>query len=246
MSITKNELLARTELMLGDGATERLGATRVAIFGIGGVGGYALEALMRTGVGHIDVIDADEVSPSNVNRQILASAVTVGERKTECAKKRAEDIGLGTEIGCYDLFYSEETEGEIDLSKYDYIIDAIDTVPSKCLLIKNATALGVPIISSMGTGGKLDPTALKVADISKTHTCPLARTMRSELKKLGIKHLKVVFSDEEPIKRTFADDVQGIYTRRVPGSVIFVPAAAGLTLAAEVVKDLLAGEVSEK
>ena len=226
-------------MLLGKEAIDTLAATRVAIFGVGGVGGYALEALVRTGVGKIDIIDCDTVAPSNLNRQIIATKENLGVSKVEAAAKRASTISDTVKINPINKFYSEETKDEIDLSAYDYIIDAIDTVSSKCELICRAAEAGVPIISSMGTGGKLDPTRLEISDIYKTSVCPLARVMRTELKKRGIKKLKVVYSKEEPIKVTESTTVMGKFTKRSPGSVVFVPAAAGMALAAEVIKDIL-------
>ena len=230
---------SRTEMLLGDGTIDVLTATRVAIFGIGGVGGYALEALVRCGIGEIDVIDADNVSESNINRQILATSDNIGQRKVDAAIERCKSIDPNVKINPVYAFYSPENADEFDLTKYDYIIDAIDTVASKCELISRANAIGVPIVSSMGTGGKLDPTALEVADINKTSVCPLARAVRTELRKKGIKKLKVVYSKEEPIKRTVIDTHGGQTVHRAPGSVIFVPATAGLILAELVVCELI-------
>ena len=233
----REDFLSRTSLLLGEGAISRLAATRVAIFGIGGVGGYALEALVRTGVGHISVIDSDTVSTSNLNRQIIATLDTVGRDKVEVAKERARLINPECEIEAIKGFYPD---GEVDLSRFDYVIDAIDSVDAKCTLIERATSLGIPIISSLGTAGKCDPTALTVSDIYKTDTCPLARAVRTRLKKMGVKKLKVVYSRELARTETVEDKITGAsYTRRVPGSVIFVPAAAGLILAAEVVSDII-------
>ena len=239
MNIDKKEAFSRTELLLGRVATERLATSRVAIFGIGGVGGYTFEALVRSGVGSIAIIDADRVSPSNLNRQIIATADTVGMLKTEAARIRALSINPEIKISEFPIFYTEENSKEINLSDYDYIVDAIDTVSSKLHLITEAKRAGVRIISSMGAGDKLDPTAFKVADIYKTSVCPLARVMRTELKKRGIKNLKVVYSREEPIdpKYTIEDGVR----RSVPASVSFVPSVAGLIIAGEVIKDI--GEV---
>ena len=226
-------------MLLGEGKISTLASTRVAIFGIGGVGGYALEALARCGVGTIDVIDADDVSSSNLNRQILATEDTVGRRKVDVAIERCKSINSEiTVIPIYD-FYSPENADKFDLTVYDYVIDAIDTLASKCELISRAAAAGVPIISSMGTGGKLDPTLLEVSDIYKTSVCPLARAVRTELRKRGVKKLKVVYSREEQEKRTVVDTHGGKAVHRAPGSAIFVPAAAGLILAREVVCDVL-------
>lgn len=226
-------------MLFGEGTISVLAATRVAIFGIGGVGGYALEALVRCGVGEIDVIDADDVSWSNLNRQILATEDTVGKRKVDVAIERCKSINSCVKINPICDFYSPENADKYDLTKYDYIIDAIDTLSSKCELISRADALGIPIASSMGTGGKLDPTKLEVSDIYKTSVCPLARAVRTELRKRGVKRLKVVYSKEEPEKRTVTDTHGGKTVHRVPGSAIFVPAAAGLILAKETVCDIL-------
>ena len=226
-------------MLLGDGTISLLATTRVAIFGIGGVGGYALEALARCGVGVIDVIDADDVSWSNLNRQILATEHTVGKRKVDVAIERCRSINSNITVNPIYDFYSPENADGYDLTKYDYIIDAIDTLSSKCELICRASRAGVPIISSMGTGGKLDPTLLEVADVYKTSVCPLARAVRTELRKRGIKKLKVVYSKEEAEKRTVTDTHGGKTVHRVPGSAIFVPAAAGLILAREAVCDIL-------
>ena len=190
----------RTEMMLGAEAVRRLNSARVAVFGIGGVGGYAVEALARAGVGEIHLYDSDRVSVTNINRQIIALHSTVGRLKTEVMKERIADINPSARVMSFPIFYGDETADSIDLSQYDYIIDAIDTVRSKLLLITRAKAASIPIISSMGAGNKLDPTRFEVEDIYKTSVCPLARVMRSELKKRGVKRLKVVYSKEEPIK----------------------------------------------
>lgn len=231
----------RSELLLGEGSIERLQHARVALFGVGGVGGYALEALVRTGVGSIHIIDADEVSESNINRQIIATAKNVGMKKVDAAKARALEINPDINIEISDVFYSHENADSFDLSKYDYVIDAIDSVSSKILLIERAKKCGVPIISSMGAGNKLNPTAFRVADISKTKVCPLARVMRGELRRRGINHLKVVYSEEEPI-RAVANDENEKITRHAPGSIAFVPSVVGLIVASEVIKDIVFGE----
>ena len=185
---TKNkEALSRTEQLIGSDALSRLGRARVIIFGVGGVGGYALEALVRTGVLNVDIYDADTVSPSNLNRQIIATEDTVGMSKCRAAAMRTRAINPDANIGIYEVFYSPENKGEFDLTKYDYIIDAIDTLSSKCTLIEEAIGCGVKIISSMGAGGKLDPTKIEITDIYKTTVCPLARAVRGELKRRGIK-----------------------------------------------------------
>jgi len=227
---------SRTELLLGKEAICQLAEARVAIFGVGGVGGYALEALVRSGIGEIDVFDNDTVSESNINRQILATCDTVGKMKAEVARERALSINPTVKVNVHPVFYSPENADEYDLTLYDYIIDAIDTVKSKIELITRADRAGVPIISSMGAGGKLDPTAFKVADIYETSVCPLARVIRREAKLRGIKHLKVVFSKEEPIKLTVSGEND---TRHVPGSISFVPSVAGLMIAGEVVRELV-------
>ena len=228
-------MFSRTANLLGDTAMEKLKNARVAVFGIGGVGGYAVEALARSGVGALDLIDKDKVSVSNINRQIIALHSTVGRYKTEVAAERAKDINPEIEVTIRNTFYLPETATEFDFSSYDYVVDAIDTVSGKIALIQKANAQGVPIISAMGAGNKLDPTAFEVADISKTSVCPLARIMRKELKKRGIKQVKVVYSKELPQEsENFDEQTQ----KPVPASIAFVPSVAGLILAGEVIKDL--------
>ena len=229
-----DERFSRSNLLLGEEGAKRISEAHVAVFGIGGVGGHAAEALARAGIGKIDLIDADTVSVSNLNRQIIALDSTVGRAKVEVMKERILDINPGCTVTSYELFYSEENANAIDLSVYDYVIDAIDTVKSKLLLIERANSLGTRIISSMGAGNKLDPTAFEVADIYKTSVCPLARVMRTELRRRKIPSLKVVYSKEEPI-RAVADDSGA---RHAPGSISFVPSVAGLILAGEVIKDI--------
>ena len=219
--------------MLGEDAMKRLAGTRVAIFGVGGVGGYALEALVRSGVGEIDVIDFDTVSESNINRQIIATEDSVGKYKVDVCRERALSINSEVKINAIRSFFSVDNADEFDLAKYDYIIDAIDTVSAKIELIVRAQAACGKIISSMGAGNKLDPTRFEVSDIYKTSVCPLARVMRTELKKRGVKKLKVVYSKEEPIRRTV--DGSG---RHAPGSIAFVPSVVGLIIAGEVIKDI--------
>ena len=198
----------RTKMMLGDIGYERLRGARVAIFGIGGVGGFATEALARAGIGALDLIDSDRVSVSNINRQIIATKSTVGEYKTEAARARIMDINPDCRVSCHNLFYTAETAEEVDLCSFDYIIDAIDSVGSKVELIARAKALGVPIISAMGAGNKLDPTRFRVADISKTAVCPLAKAVRVALRKRGINHLKVVYSEEPPyVHKTHGESI---------------------------------------
>ena len=229
----------RTRRILGKDAMAVLARSRVAVFGLGGVGGYAAEALARCGVGALDLIDCDRVSPSNLNRPILATTETIGAWKTEAAAARIATINPDCRVTAHRCFYLPETAGDFDLSLYDYIVDAIDTVTGKLTLVEQAGRCGTPIISSMGTGNKLDPTAFRVADITQTAVCPLARIMRKELKKRGIEHLKVVYSREKPLepKEEAAENPeQG--RRDIPGSVAFVPGVAGLILAGEVVRDL--------
>ena len=229
-----DERFSRSELLIGkDGATRVRGA-RVAVFGIGGVGGHAAEALARSGVGKIDLIDADTVSVSNLNRQIVALGSTVGRAKVEVMKERILDINPWCEVKAHEVFFSEENASDFDFSAYDYVIDAIDTVKSKILLIERANACGTKIISSMGAGNKLDPTAFEVSDIYKTSVCPLARVMRTELRRRNVPSLKVVYSKEEPL-RAVAD---GSGTRHAPGSIAFVPSVVGLIIAGEVIKDI--------
>lgn len=239
-NVNKSEFFSRTALLLGDEAQEKLAAARVALFGVGGVGGYALEALVRAGVGTVHVIDADTVSESNLNRQILATRDTVGAVKVEAAKARALSINPNVNIILSAEFYSPDNSDFFNPSDYDYVIDAIDTVRAKVHLIKTTKDKGVPIISAMGAGGKLDPTKFEVSDIYKTSVCPLARVMRSELKKLGVKSLKVVYSKEESAKKTVIDDTFAEKViHRVPGSVSFVPSVMGLIIAGEVIKDIV-------
>lgn len=230
----KDEQFSRTALLLGDAAVEKLAASRVIVFGLGGVGGYAVEALARTGVGHLDLVDNDVISLSNLNRQLYALHSTVGMSKVDAAIQRILDINPACVVTGHKMFYLPETADSIDLSAYDYIVDCIDTITAKIELIVRAQAIGVPVISSMGTGNKLDSSKLQVADISKTSVCPLARVMRTELRKRGLQHLKCVFSTEEPVNAVVQDG-----SRHAPGSVAFVPSVAGLMLAGEVIKDLI-------
>ena len=234
-----NEQFLRTAMLLGEDAIGKLQSARVAVFGIGGVGGYTVEALARAGIGHIDVIDNDTVSRSNINRQILATHSTIGMAKVEAAKRRILDINPDCQVLMHQVFYTPETEAQFDFTQYDYIVDAIDTVTGKLALVQNAHAVGTPIICCMGTGNKLDASAFQVADISKTSMCPLARIMRKELSKRGIKHLKVVYSQEEALTPTgWEEEAAALGKRQIPGSVSFVPGAAGLILAGEVIKDI--------
>lgn len=224
----------RTSRLLGAGAMEKLTQCRVAVFGLGGVGGHAAEALVRSGVGSLDIVDGDEVARSNINRQIIALQSTVGMAKTEAAAARFLDINPRLRVKKFQLRLSEETVGEFDFGEYDYVVDAIDDVRAKVLLAVKCKERGTPLISSMGTGNKLDPTKFQVADIYETSVCPLARVMRHELKKRGIERLKVVYSTELPHAPTKEGE------RVVPASCAFVPSVAGLIIASEVVKELLA------
>ena len=227
---------SRTALLIEEEGVKKLKRARVAVFGIGGVGGYVVEALARAGVGTLDLVDKDTLSESNINRQILALHSTVGKWKTEVAKERIKDINPDITVHAYNLFYLPETADEFDFSAYDYVVDAMDTVSAKLALIERAKRANIPVISSMGTGNKLDPTAFEVADISKTLICPLARVMRKELKRRGIEHLKVVYSKEEAKPPTLFDEESG---KPIPGSISFVPSVAGLIIAGEVIKDLI-------
>lgn len=229
-----SDIFERTRMLLGDDAVEKLNNSRVAVFGVGGVGGYVVEALARSGVGELDVFDKDTVSVSNINRQIIATQSTVGMSKTEAVKARVAEINPQCVVHVHEVFYMPENADDYDFSEYDYIVDAIDTVTAKIEIIKRAKEKNIPVISSMGTGNKLDPTRLEVADISKTTVCPLARVMRRELKSRGINHLKVVYSKEEPRKTAITED-----GRNAPASVAFVPSVAGLIIAGEVIKDII-------
>ncbi len=224
----------RTALLIGEDNLKKLKNSRVAVFGIGGVGGYAVEALARSGVGTIDLFDNDTVSISNINRQIIATNKTIGLDKVIAAAQRIADINPKIKVNCHKIFYTSDTD--LDFSVYDYIIDAIDTVTSKIELIIKAKENNVSIISSMGTGNKLNAHMLEIADINKTSVCPLARVVRYELKKRGVKSLKVVYSKEAPIKQTAQNEGVG---RHIPASIAFVPATAGMILAGEVIKDII-------
>ena len=233
-----DERYLRTAMLTGENGIEKLRGSSVLLFGVGGVGSFAAEALARAGIGKIGLCDNDTVSVSNLNRQLVALESTLGQKKVDIMRKRIADINPDTAVVTYPLFFSAETAEEIDFSGYDYIIDAIDTVTSKLLIIKAAHSLGIPVISCMGTGNKLDPTQLCVTDIKKTSGCPLARVMRKELREMNITSLKVVFSQELPRKPLFQPGDAGA-RRSVPGSVSFVPSVAGLIAAGEAVKDLL-------
>jgi len=217
---------------------KKLANARVAVFGIGGVGGHVVDALVRSGVGAVDIIDNDTVSLTNINRQLIATHSTVGLPKTQVMENHIKDINPDAKVVRHDVFYTPETADKFDFTNYDYIIDAIDTVAGKIELVLRAKESGTPIISSMGAGNKLDPTAFKVSDIHKTAVCPLAKVMRQELRRRGIKKLKVVYSEEIPITPIIpSEELKG--NRPAPGSTAFVPSVAGLIIASEVIKDLI-------
>ena len=243
---------SRTQLLLGESAMQELANKRVAVFGIGGVGGYACEALVRSGIGAFDLIDDDKVCLTNLNRQIIATRKTVGKYKTEVMKERMLEINPNVDVRIHNCFFLPENADKFPFDEYDYIIDAVDTVTAKISIIMKANELGIPVISSMGAGNKLDPTAFMVADIYKTRVCPLAKVMRRELKKRGVKKLKVVYSEEQPTRpiedmsiscRTNCICPPGAEhkcpeRRDIPGSVAFVPSVVGLIIAGEVIKDI--------
>ena len=229
-------IYSRTEALIGKEGLEKLKKARVAVFGIGGVGGYVVEALARGGVGELTLVDSDRVSESNINRQIIALHSTIGEYKTEVMAKRVKDINPDVRVFVKNVFYLPETAAEFDFSSYDYVVDAVDTVTAKLSIIERAKQANVPVISSMGTGNKLDASAFKVADIYKTSVCPLAKVMRRELKQRGIDKLKVVYSEEEPKSKGVQGEKNG---KLAPASISFVPPVAGLILAGEVIKDLI-------
>lgn len=231
-----NERFSRTQLLFGAEAMERLSRARVAVFGVGGVGGYAVEALARSGVGAIDLIDGDTVAESNINRQIIALSGTVGMMKTEAARHRIAEINPDCRVTVHNMFFMPDTADAIDFSLYSYVVDAIDTVTGKIEIIMRAKAAGAPVISSMGAGNKLDPTRFEVADIYSTSVCPLARVMRREMKKRGVKSLKTVYSREEAVIPEIREYLPG--GKPVPGSNAFVPSVAGLIIAGEVIKDI--------
>ena len=242
---------SRTRLLLGKEGMERLAVCRVAVFGVGGVGGYAVEALARSGIGALDLIDDDRICLTNLNRQLHATRSTVGKYKVDVAEERIHDINPDCSVTTYKTFFLPETQDQFDFALYDYVVDAIDTVAGKLALVEKARAAGTPIICAMGAGNKLDPAAFRVADIYRTSVCPLARVMRSECRKRGIDHLKVVYSTEMPVRPEedpaiscrnhciCPPDTRKCTVRRdIPGSTAFVPAAAGLIIAGEVVRDL--------
>ena len=231
---------SRTERLLGKENMEKLAAARVCIFGIGGVGGYVAEALARSGVGHLELVDNDVICLSNLNRQIIATHETLGQYKVDVMKERILSINPTAEVTVYKCFYLPETRAQFDFTNYDYVVDAIDTVAGKIALVLQAEESGTPVISSMGAGHKLDPAAFQVADIYQTSVCPLAKVMRRELKRRGVKKLKVVYSKEQPV--AVQNDEESLLSsprRSIPGSIAFVPSVAGLIIAGEVVKDLV-------
>ena len=244
---------SRTRLLLGKEAMERLALARVAVFGVGGVGGYTAEGLARAGVGALDLIDDDRICLTNINRQIIATRKTVGQYKTDVMAERVRDINPDCAVRTWKTFFMPDTEDQFDFTRYDYVVDAIDTVKGKLALVEKANAAGTPIICAMGAGNKLDPTAFRVADIYQTSVCPLARVMRRELGRRGVKHLKVVYSKEQPLTPLEDDEISCKYhcvcpsdskrdcsiRRQVPGSVSFVPSVMGLIIAGEVVRDLV-------
>ena len=232
-----SEQFSRTELLIGKEGIEKLSKSHVAVFGIGGVGGYVVEALIRSGIGAIDIIDNDTVCESNINRQIYATTKTIGKNKVDVAKERILEINPNIKVKTFQMFFTPQTADEFDFSNYDYIVDAIDTVVGKLSLIEKAKEYEVPIICSMGAGNKLDPTKFEVADISKTSVCPIARVIRTELKKRRIKDVKVVYSKEPPIKPHSTLNSQT--NKQTPGSIAFVPSVAGLIIAGEVIKDII-------
>ncbi len=231
--------LHRQRMMLGDVAVDILKGKNVLLFGVGGVGGFALEAIVRAGIGGVVLVDNDTVSVTNINRQIIADTTTVGRLKTEVAAERCLAINPDIRVSRFDIFaVPENIPSLIDEVKPDYIVDAIDTVTSKLAIIKAAKERDIPVISSMGTGSKLDPTRFKIVDITKTHTCPLAKVMRIKLREMGINHCEVLFSDEPPMKAATASELEGQTKRHIPGSISFVPSAAGLIIGGHVVRKL--------
>ena len=237
------DFFSRTRLLLGADAMEKLNKAHVAVFGMGGVGGYVVEALARSGVGELTLVDHDTISPTNLNRQILATVDTIGMEKSDAAAKRVQSINPACKVHALHKFYGPDTAAEFDFSCYDYVVDAIDTVTGKLALIAAAKAAGTPILCCMGTGNKLDPTRFQITDISKTSVCPLARIMRKECVKRGYKNVKVLFSTEDPIPSdpaAMTDEELPEGRRALPGSVAFVPSVAGLIIAGEVIKDLTA------
>ena len=234
--IMNNQWQERTQMMIGDYGLDILSRSNVIVFGIGGVGGYVVEALARSGIGNFTLVDKDEVSESNINRQIIASKDTVGQYKTEVMKKRIMTINSEAKVEIRNQFFLPDNSDDYDFTKYSYVVDAVDTVTAKLEIIVKAKNCGVPVISAMGAGNKINPAGFKVADIYDTKICPLARVMRRECKKRNIKDLKVIYSEEEPFKEVLIDKDSN---KTVPGSMIFAPAACGLIIAAEIVQDLI-------
>lgn len=237
----RDEMFSRTKLIYGEKAMDRLAKCRVAVFGVGGVGGYVVEALARSGIGALDIIDNDKVCLSNINRQIIATTKTVGMFKVDAAKERISEISPDCEVRTYKTFYLPDTQDQFDFKEYDYVVDAIDTVTGKLTIIENAKKADVPVISSMGAGNKVNPSAFEVADLYKTSVCPLAKVMRKECKKRGIDSLKVVYSKEPPMEpiNDYIDSSEMAPGRRsIPGSTAFAPSVAGLIIAGEIVNDL--------
>lgn len=230
----------RSEILLGKDAIEKLGRSSVAVFGVGGVGSYTVEALARGGIGSLFLCDGDVVSPTNINRQLVATTKTIGIPKVEVAKEHCLEVNPSVKVQTENIFFNSENASNIDFTQFDYVVDAIDTVSSKLLLIEKAKQANIPVISCMGAGNKLDPTRFEVADISKTSVCPLAKVMRYELKKRGITKVKVVYSKEEPIRHGKTEN-----GKPLPGSVSFVPSVAGLIIAGEVIKDLIKREITD-
>ncbi len=235
-----SDIFARTELLIGKECLEKLSNSRVAVFGIGGVGGYVVEALIRSGLGSIDLIDNDKVCTTNINRQIIATNKTIGQYKVDAAKERILEINPSVNVKTFKTFYTPETAKSFDFSNYDYVVDAIDTVVGKLSLIEKTKEFNVPIICAMGAGNKMNPLKFEVSDISKTSVCPLARVIRTELKKRKIKDVKVVYSKELPIKPKKSDEIS--IKHQIPGSNAFVPPVVGLIIASEVIKDLIGYE----
>lgn len=229
---------SRTQLIFGEEAMKKLAGSRIAVFGIGGVGGHVVEALARSGVGALDLIDNDKISVTNINRQMVATLSSVGRYKVDVAKERIADINPECTVCTYQTFYMPETASEFDFTQYDYVVDAIDTVTGKIELIMNAQKCNTPVISSMGAGNKINPEMFEVADIYKTSVCPLARVMRTELKKRGVKKLKVVYSKENAMTPVCETDEKNEFRRTLPGSNAFVPSVAGLIIAGEIIKDI--------
>ena len=226
------EEFTRTTLLLGEEALSKLTSSHVIVFGVGGVGGHAVDALVRAGIGHITIVDNDKVSPSNINRQMIALHSTIGRSKVEVMKERILDINPEAEVIAKEMFFLPETAGEFDFGKYDYVLDCVDTVSAKIAIIERSKKAGTPVVSAMGAGNKLDPSQFRISDISKTEYCPLAKVMRRELKTRGINHVDVCWSPEVPVKPSASDG------KPVPGSVSFVPSVCGLIMAGKAVTDL--------